>query len=64
VGSSEVHRYVALRDEKEVRRNVKTRINKINDDGVMFGSFLTTTLRIINILHIAKAIHNYIQTYS
>lgn len=26
----------ALRDEKEARRNVKTRINKINDDGVMF----------------------------
>jgi hypothetical protein len=51
VEGCEVHRYVALRDEKEVRRNVKTRINKINDDGVMFGSFLITTLRIISILH-------------
>jgi porphobilinogen deaminase len=48
-----MHRRVALRDEKEVRGNVKTRINKINDDGVIFGSFLITTLRIISILHIA-----------
>ena len=48
-------RYVALRDENEVRGNgnLKTRINKINDDGVMFGTFLITTLRIISILHTA-----------
>jgi len=46
-------RYVALRDENEVRGNLKARINKINDDGVMFGSFLVTRLRIISILHIA-----------
>ena len=46
-------RYVALREENEVRGNLKTRINKINDDGVMLRSFLITTLRIISILHIA-----------
>jgi len=58
-----MHRCVALHGE-EVRGNLKTRINKIKDDGVMFAYFLITTLRIISILHIAYVKHKYIQTYS